>query len=109
MVLGLFPERVQWRKLDAPGLPIKRLAHLPPMSTPYWWTAMFPGQYPGDARQATMKKGRYLVEYEVSKVAAIIRAVKRDREVKKVAAEFFAAADSCGGFYGAKKKVRLLR
>ena len=66
------------------------------MATPYWWTADFPEQYAGDAGYATLEKGKYLAEYEVDKVAALIRAVREDEETEKVAAEFFAAIHSHG-------------
>lgn len=110
MSLGLFPERVQMDKVGKPYVPNKRLGHLPNVTVPYWWPALVPGQYAGDASYATEEKGRYLVEYEVSQVASIIRAVKKDKEVAKVAAEYFAATDAHGVLYGPrKKKARLLR
>ncbi|MCC6580450.1 MAG: creatininase family protein [Phycisphaeraceae bacterium] len=109
MDLGLFPDRVRKDKLNKPGMPTKRLAHLPPMSTAYWWTAMFPGPLAGDPSAATEEQARYIVDYEVRKVAEFIRAVKQDRETEKVAAEFFEAVDPHRVLYGPRKKTRPLR
>ncbi|MDD5707115.1 MAG: creatininase family protein, partial [Kiritimatiellae bacterium] len=110
MSLGLFPELVRMDKIDKPYKPNGRLGHLPSVMVPYWWTALVPGQYAGDARYATIEKGKYLAEYEVSALTSTIRAVKKDKEVEKVAAEFFAACYA-NGVHDAprKKKVSLLR
>ena len=90
LLLKLHPELVQMGALPRRGAaPRKRLAHLPPVLTPIWWYADWPEHYAGDARPATAEKGEYLLNLLVAKVAAIIKAVKRDTRVAALEKEFF--------------------
>ena len=72
------------------GRPLKRLAHLPVKSVGISWYADFPDHYAGDARYASEKKGRLLVDLAAGRVAAILKAIKRDRVSGKLLREYHA-------------------
>lgn len=92
-MLAAYPQLVRKAAIPRqPGLPTHRLAHLPPVLTSLRWNADFPDHYAGDARYASVQKGEYLLEYQARKVAAIIKAVKRDRTVAAIQREFFRKA-----------------
>lgn len=89
-MLAVRPELVKLRRAGAPGRSLDRLAHLPSMNLGISWFARFPGHYAGDARAASAAKGRLLLEICARKVAARLKAVKRDRVTAKLLAEFYA-------------------
>jgi creatinine amidohydrolase len=68
----------------------KRLSHLPPVMAAAWWYADWPEHYAGDARPATVQKGEFLLDRFADRVAAVIKAVKADRRVAPLEAEYFA-------------------
>ena len=90
MSLALHPELV---KMDAlpkgPGVAGKRLAHLEGMFTGVSWYADFPEHYAGDARAASVEKGRKLLALRVDSVAEQIAMVKADQMVPALQKEFF--------------------
>ena len=77
---------------DEPARPLGRLAHLPPTFTGIGWYANYPEHYAGDARPASVEKGRALVEWEVETLAHYIAAVKADEVVPALEDEFFCRA-----------------
>jgi creatinine amidohydrolase len=71
------------------GAPLKRLKHLPVKSVGISWYADFPDHYAGDARYASTKKGRYIVDRAAGKIAAILKAIKRDQAAPRLTREFY--------------------
>jgi creatinine amidohydrolase len=71
------------------GMPLRRLGHLPVKSVGISWYADFPDHYAGDARPASLKKGRYIVDRAAEKIAAILKAIKRDRVSPRLTREFY--------------------
>jgi creatinine amidohydrolase len=88
--LANHPHLVQMDKVpDEPARPLDRLGHLPPTYTGIWWYANYPEHYAGDARPASAEKGQARVGWIVDSLAAYIAAVKADRVVPALEAEFF--------------------
>jgi len=77
-LLYLYPKLV---KMDAvstkPGNPLKR-SKVPGIVTPIDWFSDFPYHYAGDARPATSRKGKILIDNAVKNLVEIIRKVKAD-------------------------------
>lgn len=90
MSLALHGELV---KMDAvsekPGMALERMTELPRVFAGISWYADFPDHYAGDAAAATAEKGRKLVELRVDSLAEQIAAVKADKVVPALEAEFF--------------------
>jgi len=77
-LLYLRPELVKMDVVPTkPGNPLKR-SKVPGIVTPVDWFSDFPNHYAGDARPATSKKGKILVENAVKKLVEVIRKVKAD-------------------------------
>lgn len=77
-LLYLYPELVKMDAVSAkPGNPLKR-SKVSGIVTPVDWFSDFPRHYAGDARPATSKKGRVLVENAVKNLVEVIRKVKAD-------------------------------
>lgn len=78
-------------KMDAvpaePGLPKKRL-DVGDAYTAISWYANYPEHYAGDARKATVEKGRELFELQVEELAEFIGKVKADEAGLSLLAEF---------------------
>ena len=91
LMLAVRPELVNMAAVPRkPGNPRRRLGHLPDVLTPTWWYADFPTHYAGDARAATARKGEFLLPALAGRVAAIVKAVKKDTKVKPLEDEYFA-------------------
>lgn len=96
-VLGTYPELVKMDRVPVkPARPLGRLGTLPPTYTGTWWYADYPDHYAGDARQATVDKGRFLINAKAEYLAHYIAAVKADQVVPGLAEEFFKRAGQLG-------------
>ncbi len=93
MSLGIHPELVQMSKVpEEPALPLGRMQDLPPTFTGIGWYSDYPEHYAGDARTATVEKGRALLKWSVNTLAEYIAAVKADKVVPALEKEFFGRA-----------------
>jgi creatinine amidohydrolase len=98
LLLGNYPELVHTDSVPAePALPLNRMSELPPTSTGIAWYSNYPDHYAGDARPATVEKGRALVEWRAATLAEYIAAVKSDTVVPALEEEFFARVARVGG------------
>jgi creatinine amidohydrolase len=89
-VLGTHPRLVQMDRVpQEPAPPMGRMEHLPPTFTGIWWYADYPEHYAGDARTATEEKGQTLTRLAAEYLAQYIAAVKADKVVPTLEAEFF--------------------
>ena len=77
---------------EAPAQALGRMRDLPPTYAGVWWYSNFPEHYAGDARTASVEKGRALVDWQVDTLAEYIAAVKADQVVPALETEFFARA-----------------
>jgi creatinine amidohydrolase len=90
MVLGIYPELVKMDRVPTqPAKPLGRIGSLPPTYTGSWWYADYPDHYAGDARSATIEKGRFLINAMADNLAKYIAAVKADTVVPALENEFF--------------------
>lgn len=95
--LGNYPELVRMDRIPSdPALPLKRMKDLPPTFAGIAWYSNHPDHYAGDARRATIEKGRALVEWSVEALAQYIAAVKADLVVPALEEEFFARVKRVG-------------
>lgn len=89
--LANHPELVKMDRVPAvPADPLNRLEVLPANFSGISWYADYPEHYAGDARSATVEKGRALRQLLVDALAEFIAAVKADRVVPDLNREFFA-------------------
>jgi creatinine amidohydrolase len=96
--LGNHPELVQLSEVPAePALPLDRMKELPPTFTGIGWYSNYPDHYAGDARTATVEKGRALVRWRAKTLAEYIAAVKEDEVVPALEDEFFDRVNRVGG------------
>lgn len=92
LLLAIQKELVRMDKVPPePGLPLKRMCHLPTFSGIFWY-ADFPDDYQGDARTATVEKGQAILKLHVDRLVEIIAAVKADMAVPSLTREFFQRA-----------------
>ncbi len=90
LTLAVRPDLVKMSDVPAPGLPQGRLGPLAGMvKTSMFWYADYPNHYAGDARYATVEKGRFIFDYMVRRLAAIVRAVKNDDITPALTQEYF--------------------
>lgn len=93
MILAIHPELVRSEALpaDGEGMPLERLKPLRDLGTDMgiWWYADYPTHYCGDGRPATVEKGEAWFKDRSSALAKIIRAIKDDKETKRLQDEFF--------------------
>jgi creatinine amidohydrolase len=95
--LGVSPELVKMDRVpDEPALALDRLKDLPPTYTGIWWYGNYPEHYAGDARPASVDKGRSLVKWKANTLAEYIAAVKADQVVPRLEKEFFERVDQVG-------------
>jgi len=87
------PDLVRMKALTPPGLPRGRLRHLPANFTGIWWYADFPDHYAGSGEAGSLKKGKFILDYEARKVAAILKAIKADRTTLQLQREFYARTE----------------
>lgn len=92
MILASRPELAHMSRAKAFTKPLKRLAHLPPMRVAWFWYANWPDHLAGDPRLATSEKGEKLMAISVKKVAAAIKAVRKDKAMERLQAEYFREA-----------------
>ncbi len=94
-ILAVRPDLVKLdRAGEESGAPQKRLAHLPPVYTGIGWYADFPNHYAGDGAPGTPAKGRYALEHEAARVAAILAAIKTDTATPELLEEFYRASEN---------------
>ena len=76
---------------DEDGMPRGRLRVLRELNvdTGIWWYADFPTHYCGDGRPATAEKGDRWLAARARGLAHVIRAIKDDKETKRLQDEFF--------------------
>ncbi len=79
-----------------PAEPLKRLDGVPHSFTGINWYSNYPDHYAGDARSASVAKGRKLREIQVQELAAFIAAVKADQVAPSLNREFFERARQVG-------------
>jgi creatinine amidohydrolase len=97
VTLGNHPELVRMEKVpDQPALPQNRMGDLPPTFTGIGWYSNYPDHYAGDARAASVEKGRALVGWRVDTLVEYIAAVKADTVVPALEKEFFDRARRIG-------------
>jgi creatinine amidohydrolase len=102
LTLGNHPELVRMEKVpDQPALPLNRMGDLPPTFTGIGWYSNYPDHYAGDARTASVEKGRALVQWRVDTLAEYISAVKADTVVPALEKEFFDRAGRIGDVWSA--------
>lgn len=75
--------------LADPADPLGRLKEIPANHSGISWYADYPDHYAGDARTATVEKGRALRQIAVDALAEYIAAVKADAVVPALNREFF--------------------
>ncbi len=91
MVMADYAEYVRMQDLpEVPGDPQHRLSDLPGAFTGIWWYGDYPEHYAGDARTASVEKGKRLQELLVQNLAEFIRDVKKNTSVQAMEEEFFA-------------------
>jgi len=61
--------------------------------TGIWWYARFPNHYSGDGSLATRELGNFQMDWWISEVAKVIRAVKADQTSLRLQNEFFEKAE----------------
>jgi creatinine amidohydrolase len=64
------------------------------VQTGIWWYSEHPTHYQGDARAATAETGEQILEVMAQTVVEAVRAIKADREARRLQDEFFAAAQA---------------
>jgi len=103
-LLYLYPELVKRGAIPTkPGSPLKR-SKVPGIVTPVDWFSDFPEHYAGDARLATLEKGRRLVENVVKNLVEVIRKVKADDTTLTLLQEYQKKAKKCDDLKGKEKK-----
>jgi creatinine amidohydrolase len=71
------------------GQNLRRLDLPAGVSTAINWYSMYPNHYAGDASGATAARGAALVEYNSTRLAAALRAIKADQVSSRLQREFF--------------------
>jgi creatinine amidohydrolase len=88
--LANHPALVKMAKLPTePAEPLGRLRDLPANFSGISWYSNFPEHYAGDARVASVEKGRALRQIQVDSLAEFIAAVKADQVAPTLNREFF--------------------
>jgi len=84
------PNAVRMRDdIPARGLPKRGLKHLPNVYSGIWWYAEHPDHYAGQARLASLEKGKLLLERDIRYLARVIKAVRNDRVTPRLTKEFY--------------------
>jgi creatinine amidohydrolase len=95
--LANFPHLVKMEALDGrKAEPLGRFEHLRPGDVAAQWYSDYPDHYAGDATAATVEKGKQLLALQVEALADYVRAVKDDRAVHAVLADFYDRCDRLG-------------
>jgi len=74
---------------EQPSTALGRMRHLPPTYAGIRWYGDYPEHYCGDARTATVEKGRILRQLLVESLAEYLAAVKADEAVGALNKEFY--------------------
>ncbi len=88
-MLAIRPDLVKMDAIVDNGQAQERSGHLAGLKNSMTWYAEFPNHYAGDARPATVEKGRYLLQYKAKKVAELIAKARADQMIPKLAKEFW--------------------
>jgi creatinine amidohydrolase len=89
--LAVRPDLVKMADMAEPGLPQGRLGALAGMTkTSVFWYADYPNHYAGDATHATAEKGRLLLDWQATRLAEIVHAIKNDDITPALEAEYAA-------------------
>ena len=92
--LANHPDLVHMERVPAePGYPLGKLSGLPRTYNGIWWYADHPTHYAGDARTASIEKGKKLLALQVDGLARYLAAVKADQVIPDLVKEFFAKED----------------
>jgi creatinine amidohydrolase len=91
ITLANYPDLVHMERVpqDAGFEPLGRMDHLKNNYSGIWWYADYPDHYAGDARSASVEKGKILLRLTVESLAEFIAQVKADESVPRLSAEFF--------------------
>jgi creatinine amidohydrolase len=90
VTMANFPDLVKSDRIPAqPADSLNRMEHLPYNYSGIWWYSNYPEHYAGDARTASLEKGKKLMELNVDSLAQFIADVKRDQTVPALSNEFF--------------------
>jgi len=90
MMMVIRPDCVRLRDdVPAHGRPKRGLGHLPGVTNGFWWYGLHPDHYAGTATLGTAAKGRIILESAARYLASVIRAVKGDTVVPRLAREFY--------------------
>ncbi|MFA7367526.1 MAG: creatininase family protein [Bacilli bacterium] len=73
---------------EEPFVPQKKLSHINNLFTGLSWYSNYPTHYVGDAKVATIDKGKRLFEYDAKQLASFIKQVKNDKVLKGLSNEF---------------------
>lgn len=87
---------VRMDQISAPGQTRKRLDQLAHNFSAVSWYANYPEHYAGDARTASVEKGKRLQAIQVAALASFIKAVKADKVVPALEKEFFERVGQLG-------------
>jgi creatinine amidohydrolase len=88
--LANHPHLVKMERLpQEAAMPLRRMKALPPTYAGIGWYSDYPEHYAGDARTATVEKGRALQQLQVEALAEYIAAVKADKVLPTLQQEFF--------------------
>jgi creatinine amidohydrolase len=79
---------------------------LPPTFAGIGWYSDYPEHYAGDARTATIEKGRALLKWSVNTLAEYIASVKADEVVPSLEKEFFRRARHVKGGWSVGLRAR---
>jgi creatinine amidohydrolase len=90
ITLANYPDLVHMERVPLePGNPKGHLSNIPATYNGIWWYADHPEHYAGDARTASVEKGKKLVALQVEGLARYLSAVKADKIIPSLTAEFF--------------------
>lgn len=97
-ILALRPELVHMEDITDPDAwkPQGLQSHLRGIGSPFGWYAQYPTHYAGDARQASVELGEFLIDVQARHLAAAIRAVKADTATPEIQRTFHDRADRGG-------------
>jgi creatinine amidohydrolase len=89
-IMVIRPDTVNMKD-DVPGrgLPRKGLKHLPNVYSGIWWYAEHPDHYAGQARLASVAKGKLILERDICYMSGVIKAVRNDLITPKLTREFY--------------------
>ncbi|RPI63351.1 MAG: creatininase family protein [Planctomycetaceae bacterium] len=92
-ILYIHPELAKMDSFGGDGSARPRLGALSEMFTGIQWYAEYPDHYCGDGRTATAEKGKFIMEWSSQRLAKLVRAVKADNVLPKLAAEYYDQAE----------------